>query len=88
MPRSPVTSSGSSPLLWANSRPALKAIEGAGNPRLVPVKQQFTPRHAGGSATVGIFNFDAGKRSAVTISNKGTTGHVIADAVQLVREED
>ena len=51
------------------------------------MNQQLTPPHAGGFATVGVFQFDAGKQSAVTISNKGTTGHVIADALQLVRAE-
>ncbi|HJM56386.1 MAG TPA: xanthan lyase, partial [Planctomycetota bacterium] len=62
-------------------------IEGTGEPRLVRMNQQLTPPHAGGFATVGVFQFDAGKQSAVTISNKGTTGHVIADALQLVRAE-
>ena len=63
-------------------------IEGAGEPRLVRMNQQLTPPHPGGFATIGVFHFDAGKQSAVTISNKGTTGHVIADAVQLIRDED
>ncbi len=63
-------------------------VEGAGEPHLVSMNQRLTPPHAGGFATVGVFNFDAGKRSAVTISNKGTTGHVIADALQLVREDE
>ena len=62
-------------------------IEGAKETHLVRINQQVTPPHPGGFATIGIFQFSTGKPSAVTISNKGTTGHVIADAVQLVRQD-
>ncbi|MDF1814097.1 MAG: FAD-dependent oxidoreductase [Verrucomicrobiales bacterium] len=44
------------------------------NQRRVPT---FNPFHE-----VGIFNFEAGDTSTVTISNKGTDGHVIIDSVQ------
>jgi hypothetical protein len=51
------------------------------------MNQQLAPTHPGGFAAIGAFEFKAGKKSAVMISNEGTTGHVIADAVQLVRTD-
>jgi hypothetical protein len=62
-------------------------IDGAGEPLLVHMNQQLAPPYPGGFAAVGVFHFIAGEENAVTLSNKGTTGHVIADAVQLVRQE-
>jgi hypothetical protein len=62
-------------------------IEGAGDPLIVRMNQQLPPPHPGGFAAVGVYRFTAGEESAVTLSNKGTTGHVIADAVQLIRQE-
>ncbi len=62
-------------------------IEGAGDPLIVRMNQQLPPPHPGGFAALGVYRFTAGEESAVTISNKGTTGHVIADAVQLVRQD-
>jgi hypothetical protein len=62
-------------------------IEGAGDPLIVRMNQQLPPPHPGGFAALGVYRFTAGEESAVTISNKGTTGHVIADAVQLIRQE-
>ena len=44
-------------------------------------------QETGGFAALGVYRFTAGEESAITISNKGTTGHVIADAVQLVRQD-
>lgn len=38
----------------------------------------------GAFRSLGAFRFDEGKPAAVIISNKGTTGHVIADAVQFL----
>ena len=60
---------------------------GAQETQLVRMNQQVTPPHPGGFATVGVFHFSAGKPSAVTISNKGTTGHVTADALQVLRKD-
>jgi hypothetical protein len=51
------------------------------------MNQQLPPSHPGGFASLGVFRFAAGEESTVTLSNKGTTGHVIADAVQLIRQE-
>jgi len=62
-------------------------IEGAGDPLIVRMNQKLPPPHPGGFAALGVYRFTAGEESAVTISNKGTTGHVIADAVQLVRQD-
>ncbi|MET0263879.1 MAG: xanthan lyase, partial [Rariglobus sp.] len=68
---------------------------GSSRPGNVPV----TIAHAGGSKTVivdqqinngawvllGTYNFNAGTAGTVTISNTGTSGHVIADAVKFVK---
>jgi len=62
-------------------------IEGADRKRQVHMNQQVPPPHPGGFAAVGVFEFAAGEQSAVVISNQGTTGHVIADAVQLLRRD-
>jgi hypothetical protein len=61
-------------------------IDGAGEPLLVHMNQQLPPPHPGGFASLGVFRFAAGEENAITLSNKGTTGHVIADAVQLIRQ--
>jgi hypothetical protein len=37
-----------------------------------------------GFVTLGTFRLPKGKKTSVTISNKGTQGHVVADAVQFV----
>ncbi|MGK0202835.1 MAG: hypothetical protein ACI9S9_001908 [Planctomycetota bacterium] len=63
-------------------------IDGKGGVRQVHIDQQVPPPHPGGFASVGVFEFEAGQPSAVVISNKGTTGHVIADAVQLLRHDE
>jgi hypothetical protein len=63
-------------------------IEGKAGVRRVFIDQQLAPPYPGGFASAGVFEFEAGKRGAVVISNKGTTGHVIADAVQLLRRNE
>ena len=35
-------------------------------------------------ASLGVFKFDPGRPGAVVVSNKGTTGHVSVDAVQIL----
>jgi hypothetical protein len=35
---------------------------------------------------VGVYRFEAGKDAVVEISNQGTDGHVIVDAVQWVKK--
>jgi hypothetical protein len=62
-------------------------IDGKGGVSQVHLDQQIRPPYPGGFASVGVFEFEAGRPSAVVISNKGTKGHVIADAVQLLRRD-
>ena len=59
----------------------------AGGESSVTVNQRQKP--SGGSAfhALGEFRFEAGKTATVTISNAGTDGHVIIDAVQWLRVE-
>ena len=38
--------------------------------------------------TLGTYNFSADRPAVVTVSNKDADGHVIADAVQFIREDD
>ena len=52
--------------------------------KLVHMNQQATPSHPGGFTTIGFFDFSAGKQNTITISNKGTKGHVTADALQIL----
>lgn len=50
------------------------------------VNQRQKPPIEGTWISLGVYDFAAGK-AAVTISNRNTNGHVIADAVQLLPEE-
>jgi len=54
-------------------------IESKGMTKTVQINQQLDPK-IGKYVSLGVFNTP----SKVTISNKGTTGHVIADAVEFV----
>ncbi|MBW3600643.1 MAG: FAD-dependent oxidoreductase, partial [Planctomycetes bacterium] len=58
-------------------------IETAGGEVAKTVNQRQSPAISGAWVSLGTFDFDAGK-TTVTISNKATDGHVIADAVQLL----
>jgi hypothetical protein len=49
----------------------------------VAVDQTRKPTHEGAFVPLGMFRFDAGK-AVVEVSTAGTSGHVIADAVQWV----
>lgn len=51
--------------------------------RTATVDQRKAPR-LGGYTSIGVINADAGNGLRVTISNTGTDGHVILDAVQFV----
>ena len=62
-------------------------IDGKSGVQQVHINQQVRPPHPGVFASVGVFAFTAGQPSAVVISTGGTTGHVIADAVQLLRHD-
>lgn len=46
---------------------------------------QKNPANQDGYITLGTFHFDAGRDAVITISNAGTNGHVIVDAIQLIR---
>jgi hypothetical protein len=50
------------------------------------VNQKQKPPIDGTFISVGTYSFSKDGESSVTISNEGTTGHVIADAVQLIAE--
>lgn len=63
-------------------------VECKGGVQTLHINQQLRPPFPGGFASVGVFEFEAGRPSAVIISNEGTTGHVIADAVQLLRRSE
>ena len=57
-------------------------VQHAGGQQVVTVNQRQKPKH-GAFGTVGVFTF-AAEKTVVEISNAGTDGHVIIDAVQLV----
>ncbi|MDB5294730.1 MAG: xanthan lyase [Phycisphaerales bacterium] len=56
----------------------------AGGETTVAVDQRKAPAIDGAWASVGTFAFAAGRPAVVTVSNAGTDGYVIVDAVQFV----
>ena len=69
---------------WTNRAtnvPVTIAVAG-GEPRIVKVNQK-----TGGATPLGKFQLAAGKSVTVTVSNKGTDGHVVCDAVQFRKVE-
>jgi hypothetical protein len=60
-------------------------VTGADGARTVTVNQKQPPPLPGGYVSLGVFRFE--KQAEVVISNEGTSGHVIADAVQFVPAE-
>jgi hypothetical protein len=54
----------------------------AGGETTVTVDERKAPSIEGSFISLGTFDFAAGKDAAVVITNKGTDGHVIIDAVQ------
>jgi hypothetical protein len=62
-------------------------VHASGGPRTITVNQQRPPHVDGLWLTLGSFSFGAGK-NVVEISNAGTNGYVIADAVQFVPVDD
>jgi hypothetical protein len=60
------------------------AIRFADGEKVVKVNQEEAPRLDGLFRSVGKYCFEAGKVGSVTISNKGTSGYVIVDAVRFV----
>jgi hypothetical protein len=55
-----------------------------GNTKKITVNQKQPPTIDGLFVSLGSFRFDAGAKATIGISNAGTDGHVIVDAVQLV----
>lgn len=54
----------------------------------VLVNQSQTPPIDGMFISLGIYRFEADNQSTVSISNKDTDGHVIVDAIQLLKLDD
>lgn len=59
-------------------------IHGAEGDKTVTVNQQKKPTVDGAFVKLGVFQFEAGRNGYVKISNAGTSGHVIADAVAFI----
>ena len=58
----------------------------SGGEKLLQLNQRETPSHDG-FHEIGTFTFSAGDESTVTLSNEGTDGYVIVDAVQWEKVE-
>ncbi|MAT16834.1 MAG: FAD-dependent oxidoreductase [Planctomyces sp.] len=58
-------------------------IEYEGGKKVIIVDQRATPQERP-FTTLGAFRFAAGESGSITISNEGTDGYVIADAVQFI----
>jgi hypothetical protein len=58
-------------------------VEIAGKKKTVTINQKVTPK-VGDYIPIGAHSCPAGKLTSVTISNAGTTGYVVADAVEFV----
>ncbi len=59
-------------------------VVSADGERQLHINEKNAPDQPGGFISLGKFRFDASKPGAVIISNKGTKGHVVADAVQVL----
>jgi hypothetical protein len=59
-------------------------IKHAGGETTITVNQEATPPIDDLYLSLGKFRFEAGKQGSVTISNQGTAGYVIVDAVRFV----
>ena len=59
-------------------------IQYAGGSKTVTVDQKSTPPIDGLFVSLGRYRFTAGDGAVVTVSNQGTEGHVIVDAVQVL----
>jgi hypothetical protein len=62
-------------------------VESADGTVTVRVNQRQDPPGDSPFRSLGTFRFEAGKKGAVVISNEGTNGHVIVDAVQCLPEK-
>lgn len=59
-------------------------IKSANGEKTVKVNQQKAPDLANGFVSLGVFSFTPQTPGSVSISNAGTSGHVVVDAVQLL----
>jgi len=59
-------------------------VDHADGKTTVQVNQKATPPIKPASISLGTYRFEVGGAACVTIANRGTDGHVIADAVQFV----
>jgi hypothetical protein len=58
-------------------------VQSADGQKAITVNEQQAPK-SNGFESLGVFRFDPAKPGAVSVSNKGTQGHVSVDAVQVV----
>ncbi|MFQ6131712.1 MAG: FAD-dependent oxidoreductase [Armatimonadota bacterium] len=63
-------------------------VEHAGGSETVRVNQRRPPNLDDAFVSLGVFDFAADRPAVVTITNKGTDGHVIVDAVQFLPVRD
>jgi hypothetical protein len=59
-------------------------VEDADGSKTVTVNQKVAPPVEKYFVSLGTYRFEAGKAGAVTVSNEGTNGYVIIDAVQVI----
>jgi hypothetical protein len=59
-------------------------IRGADGEKTVVVNQKHKPPIDGAFISLGVFRFESGRAGSVTITNAGTNGYVVADAVQFI----
>ncbi|MAB87938.1 MAG: hypothetical protein CMJ90_00575 [Planctomycetes bacterium] len=62
-------------------------IDGIGGLRTVMVNQRRPPPIDGMFVSLGVARFGKGMGAVITVSNKGTDGHVIVDGLQLLRSK-
>jgi hypothetical protein len=47
-------------------------------------KKEVNENDPSGAVSLGVFELPKGRQTKITLSNAGTTGHVVADAVQIL----
>lgn len=68
----------------ATAVPVTVAIAGSQKPVETTVRVNQRQEKGGGRASIGRFHLPAGRGTTVVISNEGTDGYVVADAVQFI----
>ena len=61
-------------------------VKSADGEKTITVNEKETPPIDGFLLSLGVFRFEAGSDAIVEISNEGTDGHVIVDAVQWLKK--